>query len=182
MKFNKLPLNGAFTIELERNQDERGFFARYWCKKEFKEFGLDVNISQINNSLSRDKGTLRGLHFQYPPRAEAKIIRCLSGAIRDVIVDIRKSSNTYGQWCGVELNDDNRSMIYVPKGFAHGFQTLVNDVELLYLHSEFYSPKHESGLLFNDKTINIDWPLPVSEISERDKFFPTLDQLGIINL
>jgi len=182
MKFNKLPLKGAYTIEQDRSEDERGFFARYWCKKEFESFGLDANISQINNSLSRDKGTLRGLHFQYAPKAETKIVRCLSGAIWDVIVDIRENSPTYGKWHGTELNDNNRTMIYVPKGFAHGFQTLVDNVELLYLHSEFYSQKRESGLSYNDKTIAIDWPLPVSEISERDKSHPNLNKLDPIKL
>ena len=182
MKFTELPLKGAYTIDLEKMEDDRGFFARYWCKNEFEELGLDANIVQINNSMSRYKGTLRGLHFQCPPKAETKIVRCIYGTIWDVIVDIRESSPTYGKWYGTELNDINRTMMYVPKGFAHGFQTLVDNVELLYLHSEFYSQKHESGLSYNDKTIAIDWPLPVSEISERDKLYPTLNKLDPINL
>jgi dTDP-4-dehydrorhamnose 3,5-epimerase len=182
MKFTELPLKGAYTIDLEKMEDVRGFFARYWCKNEFEEFGLDANIVQINNSMSRYKGTLRGLHFQFPPKAETKIVRCIYGTIWDVIVDIRESSPTYGKWYGTELNDNNRTMMYVPKGFAHGFQTLVDNVELLYFHSEFYSQKHESGLSYNDKTIAIDWPLPVSEISERDKSHPNLNKLDSIKL
>ena len=136
----------------------------------------------MNTTLSKKQSTVRGLHFQRPPKAETKIVRCISGSIWDVIVDIRENSPTYGKWYGVELNDNNRTMMYVPKGFAHGFQTLVDNVELLYLHSEFYSKKHEGGLLYADKTVNIDWPLPVSGISERDKVHPMLSELNPIRL
>jgi dTDP-4-dehydrorhamnose 3,5-epimerase len=182
LNFTELPLKGAYTIDLEKHGDDRGFFARYWCKNELEKFGLDANIVQINNSLSKDKGTLRGLHFQRPPKAETKIVRCIRGSIWDVIVDIREGSSTYGKWYGTELNDNNRTMMYVPQGFAHGFQTLADNVELLYLHSEFYSKKHEDGLLFNDKTIVIDWPLPVSEISARDQSHPILSELKPVKL
>jgi len=182
IRFNELPLKGAYTIDLKKRGDERGFFARYWCQNEFSKLGLDVNIVQINNSLSRSKGTLRGLHFQYIPKAETKVIRCIRGSIWDVIVDLREDSSTYGKWFGVELTAENRTMMYVPKGFAHGFQTMVDNVELLYLHSEFYSQEDEGGLLFSDKDVAIDWPLPVSEISARDKLHPTLNELEPIKL
>ena len=182
LKFTELPLKGAYTVDLEKRGDDRGFFARYWCKNEFEEFGLDANIVQINNSMSRYKGTLRGLHFQCPPKAETKIVRCVKGAIWDVIVDIRKNSRTYGKWFGAELTAENRTMMYVPKGFAHGFQTMVDNVELLYLHSEFYSKEDEGGLLYNDKDIAIEWPLPVSVISKRDKSHPALNELKPIKL
>jgi len=182
MIFNKLLLKGAYTIDLEKHVDDRGFFARYWCKKEFEELGLDANIIQINSSMSKIKGTIRGLHIQRPPKAETKIVRCIRGKIWDVIVDIRLESPTYGEWYGSELNENNRTMMYVPKGFAHGFQSLVDNVELLYLHSEFYSLEDESGLLYNDKDVAIDWPLPVSEISKRDKSHPALNKLQPIKL
>ena len=182
LNFTELPLKGAYTIDLDKREDDRGFFARYWCKNEFEELGLDTNIVQINNSLSPQKGSLRGLHYQRPPKAETKIVRCIRGSIWDVIVDIREGSSTYGKWYSTELNDNNRTMMYVPQGFAHGFQTMVDNVELLYLHSEFYSKEDEGGLLYNDKEIAIDWPIPVSEISERDKLHPILNELEPIKL
>jgi len=182
LKFTELPLKLAYTVDLEKRGDERGFFARYWCQNEFSKLGLDANIVQINNSMSRYKGTIRGLHFQRPPKAETKIVRCIRGSIWDVIVDIRSESPTYGDWYGFELNEDNRTMMYIPKGFAHGFQTMVDNVELLYLHSEFYSKEDEGGLLYNDKDVAIDWPMPVSEISEKDKLHPTLNELEPIKL
>ena len=182
MKFNALPLKGAYTIDLDKREDDRGFFARYWCKEEFSKMGLDTTIAQINNSMSRQRGTLRGLHFQRPPKSETKIVRCIYGAIWDVIVDVRVNSPTYGQWFGTELNAENRIMMYVPKGFAHGFQTLADNVELIYLHSEFYSQKNEGGLLYNDQNVGIEWPLAISEISERDKIHPILSKLHPIEL
>ena len=182
LNFTELPLKGAYTIDLDKREDDRGFFARYWCKNEFAELGLDTNIVQINNSVSPQKGTLRGLHYQRPPKAETKIVRCIRGSIWDVIVDIREGSSTYGKWYGFELNEDNRTMMYIPKGFAHGFQTMVDNVELLYLHSEFYSKEDEGGLLYNDKEIAIDWPILVSEISEKDKSHPILNELEPIKL
>jgi len=182
MKFKKLPLQSAYTIDLDKREDERGYFARLFCLEEFKNQGLEISIVQINNSMSKHKGTLRGLHFQYPPKAETKIVRCISGSIWDVIVDIRKDSSTFGNWFGTELTAKNRTMMYVPKGFAHGFQTLVDNVELLYLHSGFYSAEHEGGLLYNDKTVGINWPSSISEISERDKSHPMLNDLNPIKL
>ena len=182
MVFNELPLKGAYTIDLEKREDNRGFFARVFCSEEFGNQGLNINIVQMNTTLSKERGTVRGLHFQRSPKMETKIVRCISGAIWDVIVDIRESSSTYGKWYGLELNDNNRKMMYVPEGFAHGFQTLIDNVELLYLHSEFYSKEHEDGLLYNDKAIAIDWPLPVSEISERDKSHPIFSEFNPFRL
>ena len=169
MIFKQLPLQGAYQIEIEQHGDERGFFARYWCKDEFKKYGLDTNIVQINNSMSINKGTLRGLHFQVPPVAETKIIRCISGAIWDVMVDIRAGSPTFGQWFGTELNQENRSMLYVPKGFAHGFVSLSDFSEIIYLVSEFYSADHEGCLHWDDMTVNINWPIPPTIISNKDQ-------------
>jgi len=182
MIFNTLPLKGSYTVDIDKREDDRGFFARYYCIKEFEKEGLTTNIVQMNSTLSKKKGTIRGLHFQRQPKAETKVVRCISGSIWDVIVDIRENSPTYGKWYGLELSSNNRTMMYVPKGFAHGFQTLVDNVELLYLHSEFYSKQLEGGLLYNDKALAIDWPLPVSEISKRDKSHPALYELEPIKL
>ena len=164
-------------MDLECNQDVRGFLARYWCQKELSELGLSANIAQINNSVSSKKGTLRGLHFQGPPKAEVKIVRCIRGAIWDVIVDIRAGSPTFGGWYGRELTAENRTMMYVPQGFAHGFQTLTDNVEQLYLHSEFYSPEHDVGLQFDDPTVAIEWPVPITEVSSRDRNQPYLKEI-----
>ena len=182
MIFNQLPLQGAYTIDLEKKEDERGYFARLFCLEEFENQGLNTSIVQMNCTLSKKSGTIRGLHFQRPPKMETKIVRCINGSIWDVIVDIRETSPTYGKWYGAELNDNNHTMMYVPKGFAHGFQTLVDNVELLYLHSEFYSAEHEGGLYYNDKTVGINWPSSISEISERDKSHPMLNDLNPIKL
>ena len=172
MKFQTTKLNDAYLIDLEKRGDERGFFARYWCKNEFENHGLDSNIVQINNSRSASKGTLRGLHFQYPPKAETKIVRCISGAIWDVIVDIRKNSSTYGQWFGAELNEYNRTMLYVPKGFAHGFVSLTDESEIIYLVTEFYSKESEGILRWNDPFHGIKWPVDPTIISEKDNNSP----------
>ena len=177
MRFTPLPLAGAYLIDLEKREDDRGFFARYFCENEFAERGLSSRWVQMNTSLSREKGTLRGLHFQRPPKAEAKVVRCLRGAIWDVIVDLRKGSQTFGQWYGADLNDINRTMMYVPQGFAHGFQTLTDNVELLYLHSEFYSPEHDSGISAQDPELAIPWPESITQFSTRDLGFPTIVQM-----
>ena len=182
LKFFELPLKGSYTIDLEKLEDERGFFARYWCQNEISKIGLDTNVVQINNSVNKTKGTIRGLHFQRPPKAETKIIRCIKGSIWDVIVDLRFESPTYGKWYSYELNEDNRTMMYVPKGFAHGFQTLVDDVEILYMHSEFYSKNYEAGLFYNDEDLAINWPLPVTQITSRDKSHPVFLDIQPIKL
>lgn len=182
MKFHPLSIEGAFRIELERRGDARGFFARMVCAEEFAAQGLATRWVQMNTSFSREKGTLRGLHFQRPPRAEAKLVRCLRGAILDVIVDLRSGSPSYGQHETLRLDDDNRAMVYIPPGFAHGFQTLEPDTELLYLHSEVYSPDHEGGVHHADRDLGIAWPLPPVALSDRDKALPPLERLEPIRL
>lgn len=182
MYFKNIFIDGPQVIELKKLEDERGFFARFWCKKELENKNIDFEIKQINNSLSLEKGTLRGLHFQYPPKSEGKIIRCLTGSIWDVIVDIRKNSKTFGKWFAIELNQNNKKMLYVPKGFAHGFISLSNNTEILYLVSESYAPENEDILLWNDKTVNIEWPIKPLYISEKDSKGNKLEEIKEINL
>ena len=148
MKFNPTPLEGAYTIEIEKRGDDRGFFARFFCEKEFREAGLETRFVQINNSLTGLKGTLRGLHYQLPPNAEVKVVRCIRGELWDVILDLRAGSSTFGKWFGAELTAENRRMMYVPRGFAHGFVTLTDDTEALYLVSAFYGPEQERGVRY----------------------------------
>lgn len=169
MKFNETPLRGAFEIELEKYGDDRGFFARAFCKKEYSEYNLNNEIVQINNSVSVYKGTLRGMHYQLSPMAEDKIVRCIRGAIYDVIIDIRENSDTFCEWYGVELNEENRKALFVPKGFAHGNISLVDNSELFYLVTEYYSPEHERTARWDDPAFNIKWPLSPTEISDKDK-------------
>lgn len=177
MIFTGLPLPGAFRIDLDRREDDRGFFARLFCAREFAAHGLATVWVQANTSFSRAEGTLRGLHFQRPPMAEAKLVRCVRGAIFDVIVDLRAGSETFGRWTSLILDDESRAMVYVPPGFAHGFQTLAPDTELLYFHSEFHSPDHEGGLAHDDPRLGIPWPRAVTGLSPRDAGFPGLDRL-----
>jgi dTDP-4-dehydrorhamnose 3,5-epimerase len=165
-------LADARVIDIEPKPDERGFFARSWCRRELAAHGIDVDIAQESISYNRLSGTLRGLHFQLPPHEEAKIVRCTRGAIFDVIVDLRPRSPTYRQWEGFHLNAENRRALYVPKGFAHGFQTLADDTELFYQISAFHAPGAATGLRYNDPAFAIVWPLPVSVISERDRTVP----------
>ena len=167
---------GAYVIEFEPLRDERGLFARTFCQREFAKIGFDRQIVQINHSITSQKGTIRGMHYQQPPACEIKIIRCVLGAIFDVMVDLRLASNTFLQWFGVELSKGNTSMVYIPEGFAHGFQTLTDNAELIYLHSAFYSPEYECGLRFDDPALSIVWPLPVSVISAKDKSYPLIDR------
>jgi dTDP-4-dehydrorhamnose 3,5-epimerase len=169
MIFKPLKLDGAYLINLEKKEDERGFFARYYCDKEFSAHGLNTEWLQINNSYSKHKGTLRGLHFQYPPFSEVKLIRCIKGAIWDVIVDIRKDSKTYGEWYAAKLSDDNRAMMYVPKGFAHGFISLTDESEILYLVSSEYNSDSEGTLKWDDQFHQITWPIKPQIISEKDQ-------------
>ena len=168
MKFKETPLQGNYLIDLELRRDERGFFARYFCEKEFSEKGLNARWVQINNSMSRDVGTLRGLHFQRAPHAEVKLVRCIQGSIWDVVVDLRQDSKTYGNWFGATLSDKNRTMMYVPKGFAHGFVSLEPDSEIFYLVSDFYAPEFEGTLLWNDPDIAIKWPIKPQLLSKKD--------------
>jgi dTDP-4-dehydrorhamnose 3,5-epimerase len=175
MKFNETPLSGAFTIDLERRGDDRGFFARMFCENEFSEAGLETNFVQVNNSLTAKRGTLRGLHYQLPPASEVKVVRCVRGALWDVIVDIRPGSSSYGKWYGTELTAENRRMMYVPRGFAHAFLTLRDDTEAIYLVSAFYAPDRERGLRWDDSAIGVDWPEKPTEISEKDAAWPDLE-------
>ncbi|MGH8018943.1 MAG: dTDP-4-dehydrorhamnose 3,5-epimerase [Opitutaceae bacterium] len=172
MKFTETPLKGAFVIDLETRGDDRGFFARTFCAREFAAHGLKTGLVQGNMSFSRIKGTLRGLHFQLPPAAETKLVRCNRGALFDVIVDLRPESPTCTKWFGVELTADNRRALYVPENFAHGFMTLVEDTEAAYLVGEYYSPEHERGYRYNDPAFGIEWPGEVKLISPKDERWP----------
>ncbi|MEA5463764.1 dTDP-4-dehydrorhamnose 3,5-epimerase [Leptothoe sp. PORK10 BA2] len=169
MKFIPTHLKDAYIIEPERLEDERGFFARTWCKEEFSINGLDPNVFQCSISFNIKRGTLRGMHLQLPPFAETKLVRCTRGAIYDVIIDLRPSSETYLQWTFAELTPDNQKTLYVPKGFAHGFQTLEDNTEIFYQISESYAPEHARGIRWNETIFNIDWPEPVSLMSRRDQ-------------
>ena len=174
MIFHALRLNGAFRIALEPKVDPRGLFARVFCKDEFRAHGLVAEIAQMNISFSRDVGTVRGMHFQRAPASESKVVRCIRGAILDVIVDLRAGSPSYAQWEALELTAEARDMVYVPPGFAHGFQTLVPDTELLYLHGTAYAPDCDDGVAHDDPDLGITWPLPVSTLSDRDAALPKL--------
>ncbi|MDR3198166.1 MAG: dTDP-4-dehydrorhamnose 3,5-epimerase [Planctomycetaceae bacterium] len=176
MKFSELKLRGAYKIDLEPCGDERGSFTRLFCANELKAIGLTKPIVNINHSYTQQKGTIRGLHFQNPPDCEIKIMKCIRGTIWDCIVDIRKNSPTFLQYDAVELSSENNKMIYVPEGFAHGFQTLTDDVEIIYFITEFYVPKNENGLRFDDDKLKIDWQLKATVVSERDKKHQLLDE------
>lgn len=167
-------MKGAYLVTLEKREDERGFFARSWCRREFGSLNLNTNLVQCNISYSKCRGTLRGMHYQLAPHSECKLIRCVRGAIYDVIIDLRPQSPTFHKWFGVELTAANYRMLYVPEGVAHGFQTLTDDTEVFYQVSEFYQPEAERGIRWNDPKIGIDWPLPVQSISEKDKNYPLL--------
>ncbi len=175
MKFHETPLNGAYLIELERRGDDRGFFARFFCEKEFAAAGAETRFVQINNSLSARKGTLRGMHYQLAPSAEVKVVRCLKGSLYDVIADLRPDSPTFGQWFGAELNAENRLMMYVPRGCAHGLLTLADDTEALYLVSDSYAADRERGIRWNDPWLGIEWPIAPVEISPKDRAWPDFD-------
>jgi dTDP-4-dehydrorhamnose 3,5-epimerase len=174
LKFLPTPFDGAFVVELARIEDERGFFARSFCEEEFRAHGLNPAVTQCNISWNRRKATLRGLHFQAKPHEEAKLVRCTRGAIWDVIVDLRDDSPTRLRWHAVELSADNRLGVYVPEGFAHGFQTLTDDSEVLYQMSESFQPGFSRGLLWNDPKLGIAWPLPDPILSERDRSYAPL--------
>lgn len=173
MIFNETKLAGSFVIEIELLQDERGFFARAWCEKEFQDRGLKTSFVQCNISRGKKSGTIRGLHYQAPPCEEAKLIRCTKGAIHDVIIDLRSDSPTRFQWVGVELTADNHKMLYVPEGFAQGFQTLEDDIEVSYPVTQFYTPKYERGIRWDDPTFAIEWPEAETRlVSEKDMAWP----------
>jgi dTDP-4-dehydrorhamnose 3,5-epimerase len=172
MIFTETKLKGAFIIEIEKLEDERGFFGRSWCANEMKKHGINVNVLQANISFNKCKGTLRGMHYQVAPHQEAKLVRCSRGSIYDVIIDLRKNSPTFKQWIGVELTQDNYKMLYVPEDFAHGFITLEDNCEISYLMSEFYVPGAGATIRWNDPLFNIKWPFEPIVISEKDKNQP----------
>jgi dTDP-4-dehydrorhamnose 3,5-epimerase len=174
--FTETKLKGAFVIDLDRKQDARGFFARAFCQEEFKAHGLKPLIAQGNVAHNIRKGTIRGMHFQFPPAAETKLVRCTRGAILDIIVDLRPESPTYLQHVAVDLNEDNQRALYVPERFAHGYQTLHDNTDTSYSVGEFYSPANESGILYNDPRLGLRWPLPVTVVSEKDQKFARFDE------
>ena len=168
MKFFETELKGSYIIELEKLEDERGFFTRIWDKKKFQSKGLDSDLVQMSFSFTKKKGTLRGMHFQKKPFEETKLVRCTRGKIFDVIIDLRPESNTYKKWIGVKLKSDDLKMLYIPEGFAHGFQTLEDDTEVFYQMSNWFSPEHVRGIRWNDKEFDIKWPIKCSIISKKD--------------
>ncbi len=174
MIFTGSKLKGAYIIDVERREDERGFFGRTFCQNEFSAHGLKVNVAQCNISFNKKRGTLRGMHFQIAPRAEAKLVRCTRGKIWDVMIDLRPDSPTRYQWEAVELSAENRRALYIPEGFAHGFQTLEDDSEVFYQMYEFYSPEHASGVRWDDPAFGIIWPLSNPVMSEKDRSYPLL--------
>jgi len=171
MIFTETALQGAFVIEPELVRDERGFFARTWTDKEFADHRLNPRVAQGSISFNKLRGTIRGMHYQIPPHAEAKLVRCTTGTIYDVIVDLREDSPSRYQWLGVELTATNRLMIYIPEGFAHGYQTLEDSTEVLYQLSEYYHPESARGFRFDDPVFGVKWPLPLSVISEKDRSY-----------
>lgn len=172
MIFKETALKGSYIIELEKIEDSRGFFSRVWCKREFEEKGLDTYLAQSNLSFNNQAGTLRGMHYQVEPFQEIKLVRCTRGRIYDVIIDLRPGSETFKQWIAVELTEDNYKMLYIPKDFAHGYQTLENNSEIYYQVSQFYSPGSESAIRYNDPSFSIKWPLDVTVISDKDRSCP----------
>jgi dTDP-4-dehydrorhamnose 3,5-epimerase len=175
MKFIETKLSGCFLIEVERREDERGFFARGYCQREMNAHGLTGRMVQVNTAVTYRRGTVRGLHYQVAPAAETKLVRCLRGGIYDLVVDIRPESPTYLEHLGVELTAENRLQLLVSEGFAHGYQTLTDDVEILYLVSEFYSASDERGIRPDDPHLGIEWPLPMALLSEKDRSWPPIE-------
>jgi dTDP-4-dehydrorhamnose 3,5-epimerase len=175
MNFIDTPLKDAYIVELEPFIDERGSFARTFCQKEFTKIGFSKQIVQINHSVTRQRGAIRGMHYQLPPACEIKIIRCVQGKVYDVMADIREGSPSFMHWYGVELSEDNMRMVYIPEGFIHGFQTLTDNATLIYHHSSFYNPVYEHGVRFDDPFLAINWPLPVSVVSSKDQNYPLID-------
>ncbi len=172
MIFSETKLKGAFLIEPERKEDHRGFFARTWCQQEFESHGLNSKLLQCSISFNKKKGTLRGMHFQVAPFEETKLVRCTKGEIFDVIIDLRPDSETFKKHFSVILNEDNRLMLYIPGGFAHGFQTMADNTEVFYQMSQLYSPEHSGGVRWNDPAFGIEWPTDERIIIDRDLNYP----------
>lgn len=177
MIFTPLDLQGAYLVQLEKREDPRGFFARAFCAEEFSAHGLPTEWAQMNLSLSRDSGTIRGLHFQRSPKADAKLVRCVGGAVLDVIIDLRAGSPSFGGFLTIELSSENRNAVFLPTGFGHGFQVLQPHSELFYMHTAPYTPKFEGGVHPLDPEIGIPWPLDIAEMSSRDRELPRLSEL-----
>jgi dTDP-4-dehydrorhamnose 3,5-epimerase len=175
MKYTETPLKGAYIIELEPFRDNRGLFARTFCKRDFQKIGHKKEFVQFNHSVTFQKGTIRGMHYQVPPSSEIKLIRCIRGSVFDVIIDLRYKSSTFLKYFTAELSETNMKMIYVPEGFAHGFQTLEDNSQLIYHHTQFYNPSDERGIRYNDPAININWLLQPINITDKDKNYPLID-------
>jgi dTDP-4-dehydrorhamnose 3,5-epimerase len=174
--FVPTPLAGAYVVEPERKSDERGFFARTWCRQEFARHGIDAEVVQSSISNNLRAGTVRGMHFAWPPSREAKLVRCERGAIHDAIIDLRPDSPTFTRHFAIELNQENRRALYIPPGFAHGFQTLADDTEVLYMMTDFYRAELADGVRYDDPAFGLRWPRPVSVIVERDRTYPDFDR------
>lgn len=177
MIFKEISLKDAFTVQIEKIEDNRGYFATTFAIPDFEAHGLNAQIRQTSSSFNKLKGTVRGMHFQLPPYAETKLVRCVKGSIYDVIVDLRPNSPTFKKWQGFELSEENQLMYYIPEGFAHGYQTLTDNAEVHYMLTQVYSPQHARGIKFDDPDIGIVWPLPVTVVSARDEKSPTLKDL-----
>lgn len=176
MHIEPLPLEGAAELRSVVRQDSRGWFARWFCQEELAALNGGRPLQQINSSFTAKKGAVRGLHFQFSPYTEDKLVRCLAGRVFDVMVDLRRGSKTYGQWLSVTLDAREMNMVYIPRGFTHGFQTLTENCQMLYLHTEFFAPEHQGGLRYDSPELGIAWPLPVTDISERDASLAPLDR------
>ena len=176
MTFTETAIAGAYIIDAQPFSDDRGWFMRTYCKAEFAQIGHTEEWVQMNHSFTKEPGSVRGMHFQYPPCAEIKMVRCIAGKVYDVIVDLREGSPSFLKWAGVELSAENRQSLYIPKGVAHGFQVLQENSELLYNHSSAYEPQSEGAILYNDTMVGIVWPLPVSNISNKDLGYKPLDK------
>ncbi|MGA2462853.1 MAG: dTDP-4-dehydrorhamnose 3,5-epimerase [Thermodesulfobacteriota bacterium] len=175
MRFINTPLKDAYIIEIEPSADQRGLFARLFCKKEIKTINHEKEIVQINHSVTRKKGSIRGMHYQIPPSAEIKIVKAIKGSVYDVIIDVRRNSPTFLKYHAENISYDNLKSIYIPEGFAHGFQTLEDECELLYFHTSFYDPQNERAIRYDDPLIGIKWPLSVADISEKDRCYPYIN-------
>ncbi len=176
MRFTETKLKGAFILDLELREDSRGFFARTFCRKEFEAHGIKPDVVQCNCSFNHKKATMRGMHYQLPPAAESKLVRCTRGAIFDAIIDLRADSPTYMQWVGVELTEHNRRQLFVPEMFGHGYLTLTDNAEVTYQVGEFYTPGYERGIRYDDPAIGIQWPIPVEVISDKDAAWPKYEK------
>ncbi len=172
MLFTETRLRGAYFVDVKRYEDERGFFGRAWCQQEFEAHGLNSKLAQCDISFNKKRGTLRGMHYQAAPYQEAKLVRCTMGALYDVIIDLRSNSDTFKQWLAVELTAQNRRALYIPEGFAHGFQTLTDGAEVFYQMSEVYHPEAARGLRWNDEAFHIEWPIEALVISQKDRDYP----------